>query len=35
MINSLKTKSKGNPIYNSINEKQNITKEVEDPQIKN
>lgn len=35
MINSLKTKSKGSSVYNSINKKENIAKEVEDPYTKN
>lgn len=34
MINSLETKSKGNSTYNTINNKQNITKEMEEPYTK-
>lgn len=35
MINSLETKSEGNSTYNTINNKQNITKEMEDTYTKN
>lgn len=35
MINSLEIKSKGSSIYNTINNKQNITEEMEDPYAKN
>lgn len=34
MINSLETKSEGNSTYNTINNKQNITKEMEDTYTK-